>query len=1438
MAAPPPLKKPLLPFQILSVSLISSWLCHSVNGFIDLNGDQLDDVWQERFGAYGITADGDEDADDQTNLEECGAGTDPFDASSFHQFVSHELNDNGGMVVAWQSLAGKHYQLEYADTPSDADFTTVGPELPGTGDLLTVVLADDEMPDISGSVFHEIWADADLTNAISDAQDIAAISELSFDTNPSAVDSMETVKIPSNVGDNYYGRIRGFIKPSADGTYTFHIAGRGPCELWMSRSDDPNNILKIAEVLDSQLDIGEEEWTKYSNQSSIEIKLTAGEKVYIEVRHEHQQGADHCAVGWKKSDSDEITLLPKEVLCPFIDNQAVIGGINGDRKFFRLRVFDKDQDGDDISDWAEKQMQGMEAFFFADATTNSGAQDGDTLKAALANVDDPDLIELTSSDALACEDNAPFLVGDTGKLLITRSQGLQPISIMVASENVPAPDESAESADYELKDSQGSVVATVVTLGFGQLTSELELTALPDAIHEYPETFRLRLQAPADPDDYEVGLQEVADVLIYDHNDDPSNDTLFVGTFSLDGNATVPSSAGGWVSAVLNGTKTMMLVSDEFSNLTSPQQDSHIHKANPGNSPGSIIFEVIDEGGEPLNGPLLQHPWDLTESTGAVPTAGGPASRQTIIDSLFNQVGETKLYLNLHTQDNPAGECWAFFDEATGSINDPGDPEAGPAPGSAEFPQLTGQDLEVEVRRFLNQATFGANDAEVAALVATIENERISDANYHRVSAFEDWVDDQIDNIPQTYLVDFVLASDMQEWKLRGYFDPARNPGNGETNTPTLPAAWPSIDRSSANAEEWFPNVDYPLTNDEIRLGDNTNNIGEPNGNNRRRANWAVMVNAKDQLRQKMGFALQQIVVVSQSLNTFNIRGVAASNYQDQLNHNAFRHYRDILGFVNWSPVMGKWLSSLKNQKAFTTEEGTEVFPDENLARENMQLFSIGLFVLWADGSLKLGTNGLPIPTYTNTDIQEFAKVLTGQSFSIYSNNDQDWGVNAFSELLANTSFNRGEGNKYYGNQFFYPMAMFGDRHDEGVKTMAGGKVIDNTAIADLTQRGIQDIEDAIDWLAGKPGDGQPDFDMVHSHQSTPAFICRRLIQRFVTSNPSSEYLHRVATVFKDNEGDLRETIKAMLLDAEARVYDSASTSFGLKKSPLEGYIQLLRTFQAHSLLPLVQDTNPPFDTAPGDYSNPDIYLPNFAYPTAQAANFSLNSRYGYFNTHGGTGSSSLEMTPFAQETVFNWYLPDFSPGGPIAVAALVAPEMQLANEVAVIRNINYFWTVSVAWNPTSGASGQSTSPLGGTNDNQRMVFGQGTTAGPWDHNDRVRIDIQSWADTLYPATEPTATGSRTSESLADEALFDAMDEKLTLGRFKEQYPYDPSDDDDPSEPGVDDLLKNPREVIIDYITLAYGDPYNGNNDDSDRRNKFRFALYLMAVSPEYMVKK
>lgn len=351
-----------------------------------------------------------------------------------------------------------------------------------------------------------------------------------------------------------------------------------------------------------------------------------------------------------------------------------------------------------------------------------------------------------------------------------------------------------------------------------------------------------------------------------------------------------------------------------------------------------------------------------------------------------------------------------------------------------------------------------------------------------------------------------------------------------------------------------------------------------------------------DPLRQRMAFALSQILVVSDRPETLAVNPVGLANYYDLLVTNAFGNYRDTLLGVTLHPAMGFYLSHVMNRKATNN-----IFPDENYAREVMQLFSIGLWELNPDGTRRLGTNGLPIPTYNNSHITEFARVFTGLSYG----------------PATNTSFGNAQPN------FVVPMKPWDAFHDCAAKTLLNGYTLParTPSSPDTGAATMLDITAAIDHL--------------FNHTNVAPFIGRQLIQRFVTSNPSTGYVARVAAAFNDNgagvRGDLKAVLKAILLDAEAR--DPAFLSdpaFGKQREPFLRVVNLAYAFNASA--------------------------PDGIYP--------LNDFY-----------AALYEEPLRSPSVFNFYLPGYLPPGPLAAANLYGPEFQILNAGSAISVPNYFYT-------------------------------------------------------------------------------------------------------------------------------------------------------------------
>jgi uncharacterized protein (DUF1800 family) len=293
-------------------------------------------------------------------------------------------------------------------------------------------------------------------------------------------------------------------------------------------------------------------------------------------------------------------------------------------------------------------------------------------------------------------------------------------------------------------------------------------------------------------------------------------------------------------------------------------------------------------------------------------------------------------------------------------------------------------------------------------------------------------------------------------------------------------------------ADEWF-----------LLNGGDSLEIGfRPNWQEFQYAWWQDNVVNDDLLRQRIAFALSEIFVLSAESDLGGY-GDALSSYYDIFLENAFGNYRDILEAVSLHPGMGFYLSHLNNPKANLEEN---IHPDENYAREIMQLFSIGLYELNQDGSRKKDGSGNDIPTYGQKEIKEFAKVFTGLGIA-------DVGME--NEWIDEPYFGLG----LYLGELTLPMIMYEEWHQAGEK-----ELLNNFTIPD-GQTGMEDIQDAL--------------DNIFNHDNVGPFICKQLIQRLVKSNPSPGYISRVSAAFNNNgqgeRGDLKAVIKAILLDGEAR---------------------------------------------------------------------------------------------------------------------------------------------------------------------------------------------------------------------------------------------------------------------------------------------------------------
>lgn len=316
---------------------------------------------------------------------------------------------------------------------------------------------------------------------------------------------------------------------------------------------------------------------------------------------------------------------------------------------------------------------------------------------------------------------------------------------------------------------------------------------------------------------------------------------------------------------------------------------------------------------------------------------------------------------------------------------------------------------------------------------------------------------------------------------------------------------------------------------------------------------WLRSVTASDQLRQRVAFALSEILVASEA-GPLDEKARALTYYYDTLLTHAFGNFRDLLEAVTLTPGMGLYLDMRRNDKPDTT---IGRIPNENYAREIMQLFSIGLNRMHPDGTLKLDANNSIIPTYTQDEIVGLAHVFTGWNYNqalsggLFSTN---WSPSVSSEILPMTEVPT--------HHFTGPKRVLNRIYLAGLASVAGQR-LDPWL---YTHPATQTTDPAYQALPGQELDAT--HDMLFQHPNTGPFLCRQLIQRLVTSTPSRGYIYRVAQKFENNgsgvRGDLQAVIRAILTDFEARSATMVTReTFGKQREPVLRVAGLARAFPA-----------------------------------------------------------------------------------------------------------------------------------------------------------------------------------------------------------------------------------------------------------------------------------
>lgn len=377
---------------------------------------------------------------------------------------------------------------------------------------------------------------------------------------------------------------------------------------------------------------------------------------------------------------------------------------------------------------------------------------------------------------------------------------------------------------------------------------------------------------------------------------------------------------------------------------------------------------------------------------------------------------------------------------------------------------------------------------------------------------------------------------------------------------------------------------------------------------------WKQAIEAPDQLRLRTAFALSQILVVSDAGGEI-LADVPESmvGYQDILRNHAFGNYRDLLEAITYNPAMGEWLTYMGNQKA----DETGRVPDENYARELLQLFTVGIVELQPNGEPRL-ENGQPVELYSNQDVTGLARVFTGLDIAGLDRQQFPSLVDAVGEVDD------------LGENFLRPMTFNDALHSEREKRFLNCSIPAGT-------RTLDSITQALDCIMAHPNVGP--------------FVSRQLIQRFTTSDPSPAYVERVATAFDTGtfvlpdgrrvgdgrKGDLPPTLAAILFDTEAQVDPALDNAqFGKIREPVLRFTHWARAFD-------VEASKPEYALELTDTSDP----------------------------------GALSQHPHRARSVFNFYRPGYTaPGTQSGALGMTVPELQIVNASSTTGYINFmsFW--------------------------------------------------------------------------------------------------------------------------------------------------------------------
>ncbi len=941
-----------------------------------------------------------------------------------------------------------------------------------SSDTLLVTVQSPIMPR-AGGLLREVWT------GIAGSSIINLTSASAYAGRPNFSDIVPNLETPTNWGDNYGQRLSGFFQVPVAGDYVFLIASDDQSELWLNANGE--TAAGAVRICSAPWATGRYNWTANAAQKSAAIRLVPGRRYYIQALQKEGGGDDYLAVAYRLATQTdaEAQVIPGVLLSPpdgvnatALDGEMTVSAGEPQTSYWPKARYT-------LTGSALDYTPGPQALAY-----RWTLQTGPSGAATRTLFDSP----------TAPSTSVELPMAGAYQFLLTVTDGRNTRMATTSITVLPA-----------LGTGTGSILAEVFNGITGSwvtdLTRNAKFPGSPDA------RFQLRSVEISSNRGDNYGM------LIRGYLFPP---TTGVYRFNL--------ASDDWSEAYLSTDRTpekkemlcfvpsatdfyewrrfpdyqlsrpVSLVKGQSYYIEIRYKESgwRDHLALAWLQPGKTAFEVVD-------GPFLA-PFQLADRTAPVVTlTGGDVTLQvggTFTDPGFSAVdgadgdlsGSVRVegivdsstpgtyVLRYIVADRAGNESVAAVRRVTVAVA-AGTAPTYPADTSAAHPITAWTPpatiTDHEAARFLMQASFGPTESEIA---------RVKQLGFSR------WIDEQL-ALPASSHLDHLDRIALYENAQEKLLALAR-----EANTLGLPGAMMPLVRTPVNTED------------------------------RLYSWWTLAMNSPDQLRQRVALALSEIIVISdRSGSALRNYPRGCTNFYDLLvkGIGAGKTYRQLLEEVTLNPMMGTWLTLVRSSKAK---------PDENYAREIMQLFSIGLEHLNKDGTFKRNASGNTIPTYGQEEIRELSRAFTGWT---YANSRSFTWTNSPDEVN--------------------PMMAFEDQHDRGQKVIVGG------ATVPAGQTAIQDVLRCVDVLAAHPNVGP--------------FIAKRLIQRLVMSNPSPAYIFRVSRTWDDNgrgvRGDIGAVVKAILLDREARTLGTRMKD-GKMSEPM---LRLARIMRAFALPP---SSNPP----------------------------------------------------------------------------------------------------------------------------------------------------------------------------------------------------------------------------------------------------------------------